>query len=310
MTSDTQSFTFVDPDGVEITAYSWAPEGPPRAALQIAHGAVEHALRYARLARFLNGYGYVVYANDHRGHGATAGNLEQAGHAGEDGWNAIVRNAAQLTGIIEETHPRLPIFLLGHSMGSMVAQQYMEQHGDRLAGVILSGSWGTMGDTAEITAAVEQAIAAEGPTAPSMLLASMFGTFNERFEGDTGFEWLSRDTAEVQKYVGDPWCGSFAFSNQFVLEFFRGMEAIWRPENEARIPKDLPVAIMSGELDPAGGYSATTQVLADRYEALGLKDLTVIFYPEARHEILNETNRGEVHIDILNWLDAHLLEPV
>jgi len=191
-------------------------------------------------------------------------------------------------------------------MGSIVGQQYMEEHGHRVAGVILTGSWGTMGDPSEIVAGVEAAIDAEGRDAPSMLLAQMFGAFNERFEGDTGFEWLSRDQAEVQKYVDDPWSGSFAFSNGFTLDFFRAMMEAWKPENEARILKDLPVLIASGDQDPAGGYSATTQVLVDRYRALGLEDLTVRFYEGARHEILNETNRDEVHGDLYQWMAARL----
>lgn len=306
MATDAQDFTFVDADGYKIFVYRWDPEGPAKAVLQISHGAVEHALRYERLARFLSTHGYAVYANDHRGHGMTAATPDAAGHAGKDGWNGIVRGAHQLTGIIKEAHPGLPVFLLGHSMGSMVAQQYIEDYGDGIAGVILSGSCGTMGDTTQIVGMVEQAIAADGADAPSELLAGMFGTFNERFDGITGFEWLSRDADEVQKYVDDPWCGSFAFSNQFVLDFFKGMETMWRPENEEKIPKGLPVAIMSGDLDPAGGYSETAMVLVDRYRDLGLTDLAVKFYPEARHEILNETNRDEVHQDILEWLESHL----
>jgi alpha-beta hydrolase superfamily lysophospholipase len=301
-----RTFQFTDADGFEIFVYEWAPDGAPRAALQIAHGAVEHALRYRRLAEYLNERGYVVYANDHRAHGRTAGTLEAAGRAGEDGWNGIIKGFAQLTGIIKERHPGIPVFVLGHSMGSIVVQQYIERYGDGIAGAILSGSWGAMGDTSQIIHAIDVAIDAAGRDAPSELLATMFGSFNERFDGDTGFEWLSRDTDEVRKYVDDPWCGSFAFSNGFVRDFFSGMEEAWRPENEATIPKSLPVLIVSGERDPAGGYSATTQVLIDRYQALGLDDLTAKLYPDARHEILNETNRDEVHSDIAAWMDARL----
>lgn len=304
MATHASTFEFTDADGFGVFVYKWAPEGPARAVLQIAHGAVEHALRYRRIAEYLNGHGYAVYANDHRAHGKTAGTMEAAGKAGEDGWNGIVRGFAQLTGIIKDEHPGVPVFVLGHSLGSMVAQQYIEQYGDGIAGVILSGSWGTLGDTTELVAAVDHAIASQGADAPSEVLAMMFGSFNERFDGDTGFEWLSRDQAEVQKYVDDPWCGSFAFSNGFVRDFFAGMEETWKPENEAKIPKDLPVLVISGDQDPAGGYSVTTQVLVDRYRALGLSDLTAKFYPGARHEILNETNRDEVHADILEWLDA------
>ncbi len=196
--------------------------------------------------------------------------------------------------------------MLGHSLGSIVAQQYIEQHGSDIAGVILTGSWGTNGDTTALLAAIDRAISTQGRNAPSMAYVGLFATFNERCEGNTPFDWLSRDRVEVQKFIDDPWCGSFAFSNGLVRDWFVGMEQIWAPEHQARIPVTLPVLILSGDQDPAGGYSAGTQVLIDRYRALGLQDLTFKFYPGARHEILNETNRDEVQADILAWLDARI----
>jgi len=303
MATRTSTFTFTDPDGFEVFVYKWVPEGPASAVVQIAHGGVEHALRYERVARFLNDHGYIVYANDHRGHGKTAGTLERAGKAGDDGWNGIVRDFKQLTDIVKDENPGLPVFVLGHSLGSIVAQQYMEQYGNGVAGVILSGTFGTLGDTSGIMLAIDGAIASDGADAPSDVFAAMFGAFNEPFGGDTGFEWLSRDDDEVRKYVDDPWCGTFPLSNEFVRDFFVAMEQTWLPENEAKIPKSLPVYVISGALDPAGGFSETAKVLVDRYGALGIEDLTVKFYPEARHEILNETNRDEVHADIVAWLD-------
>ena len=245
-----------------------------------------------------------MYANDHRAHGKTAGTMDQAGNAGDDGWNGIVRDFKQLTDIIKAENPGLPVFVMGHSLGSIVGQQYIEEYGDGIAGVILSGTFGTLGDTAPIRMAIDAAIEADGPDAPSAVFGAMFATFNDPFEGDTGFEWLSRDTVEVQKYVDDPWCGTFPLSNQFVSDFFDGMEQAWSPENEAMIPKTLPVYVISGDQDPAGAFTAATKVLIDRYGDLGLVDVTFKFYPEARHEILNETNREEVHVDIFRWLDA------
>jgi len=307
MTANASTFTFTDRDGLEIFVYRWLPGREPRAVLQIAHGAVEHGARYGRFAEYLSERGFAVYAPDHRGHGKTAGTMERAGKAGDDGWNGIVSDFAELTSQIRDEYPSAPLFVLGHSMGSIVAQQYMQEYPQGLAGVILSGSWGTLGDTDQLVAAVETAIATEGRDGPSMLLAEMFGSFNEPFGGPTGFEWLSRDQDEVQKYVDDPWSGSFAFSNGFVLDFFNAMNEIWKPEREERIPVSLPVLVASGDKDPAGGFSATTQVLVDRYRMVGLRDLTVKFYPDARHEILNETNRAEVQDDMYQWMVDRLV---
>jgi len=146
----------------------------------------------------------------------------------------------------------------------------------------------------------------KGYDAPSTVFASMFTGFNQPFQpAKTGFEWLSRDEAEVQKYVDDPWCG-FPFSNQLVLDLFKGAQEVWKAENEAKIPKDLPILIASGDQDPAGGNTVSVNLLVERYRQHGLKNITVKFYPGARHEILNEINRDEVHQDILNWMEAIL----
>jgi alpha-beta hydrolase superfamily lysophospholipase len=303
------TFTFTDSDGYEIFVYKWspAPEVSPKAAVQIAHGAAEHALRYEHFAKFLNTAGYIVYANDHRGHGKTAGTLERAGLAGQDGWNGIMRDAKQLTGIIKDENPGIPLFFFGHSMGSMIAQRYMQLWGDEATGAVLSGTFGSLSEDIEGTVALaEQMVQEQGPDAPSALFAGMFAAFNEPFSpGKTGFEWLSRDQVEVQKYVDDPWCG-FPFSNSLVADLFKGGEEMWKPENEARIPKTLPIFAVSGDKDPAGAFTASVTLLLDRYAEYGLANVTHKFYPDARHEILNEINRDEVQQDILDWLESQM----
>jgi len=299
------------PDGSEIFVYKWAPEAgvKPKGAVQIAHGAAEHALRYERFGRFLALAGYVVYANDHRGHGKTCGGLEKRGIAGPDGWNGIMDDVHQLTEIIRKENPGLPFFFFGHSMGSLIAQGYIQKWGSGLKGAILSGTFGSLGgDPAAIALLAEQAAQAMGYEAPSPVFTGMFASFNQQFQpGKTGMEWLSRDEAEVQKYVDDPYCG-FAFSNQLVIDMFSGAGGIWIPENESRIPKQLPLLVVSGELDPAGANTLSVKQLVERYKANGMTDITMKFYPQARHEILNETNRDEVQQEILNWIEAVLVK--
>ncbi len=307
MTQNT-TFTLTDPDGFEIFVYRWAPSPgvQPKAVVQLAHGAAEHALRYERFARYLNQAGYVVYANDHRGHGKTAGTLDKAGIAGEDGWNGMVRDLRMITDCIQHDYPDLPLFFFGHSMGSFLGQRYIQLWGEGLAGVVLSGTTGALGDTSAMIAGMEQYIQAQGRSAPSELFIQMFAGFSAPFPPvRTGFEWLSRDEAEVQKYVDDPWCG-FPFSNGLVLDMFKGAADIWCDESESRIPKDLPVLMISGALDPVGANTAAVNLLAQRYQAQGIRNLTVKFYENARHELLNETNRDEVQKFILDWLDERI----
>ncbi len=307
-TSDA-TFTFTAPDGVEIFVRRWwAPDkGAPKGIIQILHGASEHSLRYESFAKFLNAAGYVVYADDHRGHGETAKLAGlKLGVAGEDAWNKIVNDSKQLTEIIKKEHPNLPVFLIGHSMGSLLIQDYTERWGSEVNGVVLTGTTGTFPNLDAVISQAEKETQSAGNQEPSNVYVQMFGSLNKSFvPAKTGFEWLSRDEAEVQKYVNDPSCG-FIFSNALTVNFLKGLREMWRSEKEMLIPKNLPVLIMSGGSDAVGGNTLAVLPLIDRYKSQGIKDLTYKFYPEARHEILHEINREEIQQDILKWLNGHL----
>lgn len=301
----TSTFRFTDPDGFQIFTYKWAPDsGQPKAAVQLVHGMAEHALRYERFAKFLNQAGYVVYADDHRGHGKTAGDLSKAGIGGMESFEGMVTDEKQLTGLIKQENPGLPLFLFGHSMGSFIGQTYIERWAGELKGVVLSGTTGLAILMRKALPVMEQAAAGDlrdqFPQGPGI-----FAAMNAAFAPvKTPFDWLSRDEVEVQKYFDDPWCG-FAFSNGMMLDMARGVVDMLQPENQAHIPKDLPVLMIAGELDPVGANDGVRS-LAQRYTSLGIHDMQVILYPQARHEVLNETNRDQVQQDVLAWLEAHL----
>jgi alpha-beta hydrolase superfamily lysophospholipase len=247
----------------------------------------------------------VVYADDHRGHGKTAGDLSKAGIAGEDGWNGMINDEKQLSELIKKENAGLPLFLFGHSMGSFLAQGYIERWGSELKGAVLSGSTGLAIFPPEVIPFLEQAAAGEARDKFPEAAGALLSPFNEPFKpARTPFDWLSRDEAEVQKYVDDPWCG-FDFSHGLTLDMARGMVDMLDQQNQALIPKDLPVLIVSGELDPVGMNNGV-RALEQRYKELGMKEVKVILYPECRHEILNETNRNEVHRDVTRWLDEHV----
>ncbi len=298
------TFTFEAALGQQILCRRWYGDATPRAVVQIAHGASEHSDRYSRLAEVLVDAGYEVYANDHRGHGRTGAEFGRFGVARPGGWAGLVSDQHSLTGVIRGERPGTPIVLFGHSMGSMIAQGYIQQWADDLAGVVLSGTTGaSVVDDATLEMIVDFG-AGEAADEPSELFAAMFAGFNAPFDGPgaTGFEWLSRDEVEVGKYVEDPDCGD-PLSNGFVADMLSGSAEMWQPENEARISSDLAVYLFSGEHDPVGGEKAESVVaLAARYEEMGIGPVTLRIYPDGRHEMLNETNRAEVHQDLLNWL--------
>lgn len=296
-------FTLPMADGTPLFVRRWlAVSGTPKGVVQIIHGAAEHSARYDRFARHLNLDGWLVYADDHRGHANTRVRTKALGDAGPDAWNKFVSDEKALTDHIKQQHPGLKVFLLGHSMGSFIAQDYLQRHGNAVAGAVLSGSNGVLANADQTVAAVRD-LAKKDPLGPSPVFASVFESFNKPFTGKAGFEWLSRDAAEVKKYTDDPTCG-FAFSNELVADFFTGLRDLWNPANEARIPKGMPIYVVSGDQDPVGGNTAGLKILLANYQRYGLTDVQHKFYPGARHEILNETNRDEVERDIVAWLNA------
>ncbi len=311
------TFTFKDKDDIDIFVYKWEPDTPPKAVVQIVHGLAEHAKRYAGVAEALCNDGYECYANDARGHGRTAGDLTEktlagnAGVLGPNGWRGVVNDLHELTTIIKKENPELPIFLIGHSWGAMLTQDYIQDSGNELKGVILSGTNGKV--RALVVKAGKLIIKSEikklGTTEPSQKMHDMnFKSNNHDWdneEGATGFEWLSRDKEEVQKYIDDPWCGFVAPANVW-LEFLHGFEKIYDSKQEQNIPKDLPILFISGSLCVIGNKTKWVMDMINRLKKYGIKDITYKFYQDARHEIFNEINRDEVFKDVISWLNSHL----
>jgi alpha-beta hydrolase superfamily lysophospholipase len=286
-------FTYPAQDGVDIVGYRWDPAGMPRGAVQLTHGMGEHVRRYGALARALTDRGLVVYGQDHRGHGATTRSEEELGQLGPDGWTQLVDDVDLLVSLIRDEQPGLPLVLLGHSMGSFAVQQYLLKHSDRVDAVVLTG-----------TTALDQLEPALDLDKPIDLAA-----FNAAFEpARTEFDWLSRDQAIVDAYIADPRCG-FGIDVDAGKDMFIGARRMADPGQVTAIRPDLPLYIAAGELDPVNANLALLHVLADRYRAAGLTDVTVRTYPGARHEILNETNRDEVVARILDWIDQVLSKP-
>jgi alpha-beta hydrolase superfamily lysophospholipase len=280
--------------------------------LLVLHGMAEHSARYSRLAEALTPSGWAVYAPDHRGHGATAAPGELGWLAEKDGF---VRVREDLHEIALEAAAELgqpPVFLFGHSMGSILAEICLASYGKELSGCILSG---VIAPPDPVQAAAGSLIAAigsafKGQRSPSRLLHSMSFTANNKdfAPARTEVDWLSRDAAEVDKYIADPLCGfvcSFGFYRD-LLAALRSLYGVASPF--AGLPKALPVYALAGAEDPLGGARGFVPLLADKLKAAGLDSVETRLYPGARHEILNETNRDEVAKDVKDWLDARLAE--
>ncbi|VVN98549.1 alpha/beta hydrolase [Pseudomonas fluorescens] len=297
------TFWLTASDHSRLFVNQWLPAAPLKAVILLAHGMAEHSARYARLAEKCCEQGYGVYAPDLRGHGKTAENGTLGHFADDDGWCKVVGDLASLNQHIGHHHPGVPIVLLGHSMGSYLAQAYLLHHSASLHGAILSGS--NFQPVALYRAARQIARLErlrQGPKGRSALIEWLsFGSFNKTFKPvRTPFDWLSRDPAEVDKYANDPLCG-FRCTNQFWIDLLGGLQQISKASNLAQIDPGLPLLVMGGECDPVS-EGKRLKDLAHALRAAGCQNLQLNIYPQARHELFNESNRNEVTADVLNWI--------
>lgn len=302
-----QTGWLVAEDRQKLFFYHWSPEdSAPRAWVLISHGMAEHAGRYAWLADQLNQAGYAVIALDQRGHGQSM--TDQAGHfADSGGWQKVTSDIGALRRHALELAAGLPIFLLGHSMGSYIVQGHLLANASGLAGVILSGSNAhppALSKTGRMAAGIEGRL--RGWKKPALTLGKLsFGQFNTAFKPNrTEFDWLSRDPEQVDRYIADPLCG-FACTARLWHDLFGGLLQIADRDRLSRIPADLPIHIIGGNADPVSAGNGLGK-LQERLNGAGLTAVSLQLYDGARHEIFNEINREQVTQDLLAWLAQHL----
>ncbi|MBB5019007.1 alpha-beta hydrolase superfamily lysophospholipase [Chitinivorax tropicus] len=299
------------PDGHSIFMISWLPDDAPLVGiLQISHGMAEHCLRYKALASHLSRHGIGVCTHDHRGHGRSVQGDEAFGHyADRDGWAKVVADLHQVNQHIHQAHPGVPIMMLGHSMGSFIQRAYLLQHGNTLQGAIISSTGIHYGIVAKLAGAVAKWDARRiGLRTPSKLMAKLsFGAFNLQFmPSRTAFDWLSRDPAQVDAYLADPFCG-FDCSGGLWGDLFEAITLMEHAEATGLgIPTQLPVLFIAGGRDPVSMGGRGCKALRKRYVKAGMQDVDCRIYPGGRHEILNEINRETVYADITTWMLAHL----
>lgn len=290
-------------NGSTVYVHRWIPTGKPRAALQILHGMAEHGGRYARLAQTLTAAGFAVYAQDLPGHGLTASENDRGHLADRDGWAYTLDCIHAVNRYIARELRDPPLFALGHSMGGYLLQHYVADASRDLHGAIFSGCSGDLGPLRSVALTLLRLEGLLGGRHRSRLGEQLsFRDFNRRFQpARTPFDWLSRDAAEVDRYVADPLCG-FRCSCATWKELLQACGQLSDPARLSRIRKDLPVLLVAGSADAAIQGEKGLHALERSYRRAGLRNISVRSYPGARHELLNETCRDEVTRDLLEWL--------
>jgi alpha-beta hydrolase superfamily lysophospholipase len=290
--STPERFQFTSGDGLSIACAKWGDHHEPRGVIQIAHGLGEHIGRYAELADFLVEDEFVVYGNDHRGHGLTAKLSGSFGDFGPGGFDQLVDDMVALRVIAKNEHPDKPYILLGHSLGSFAAQQFVLDHSHSIDGLALSGS-GALDGLARLAQSL----------APGEDLMKLM---NAAFEpARTPMDWISRDNAQVDAFVNDPLCFP-TLKPESMQSFVGAFLRLADPREIRKIRDDLPIYIFSGSNDPVGQRLEGVRVLIDRYRSAGLTSIAHDFYTGGRHEMLHETNRRDVITNLLVWISGVL----
>ena len=297
------------PTGADLNLFVRQADGRPRAVVQINHGLAEHAARYARFADFLGERGFHVYAHDHRGHGETRAPDAPLGRfADKDGPAKVIADVDAIHDLIASEQPNLPVILFGHSMGASVALNFLLRHSARVhAAAIWNGNFsaGLLGQVALGILAWERFRL--GSDVPSRILPRLtFQAWGKAVPNHrTLFDWLSRDEAEVAKYIADPLCGwdaSVSMWRDVVGMALNG----GKDAGFGGMRRNLPVSIVGGEKDPASDYGKAVDHLAKRMRAMGFSNLVSKVYADTRHESLNEVNRDVIMADFAAWADGVL----
>lgn len=305
-----KEFYIPSADGVHrLHVILWEPDTEVKGVVQISHGMIEMVERYEDFALFLNRHGYAVIGNDHLGHGLTAGNNSDLGYICPSNMSAtVVADLHRVTKCAKKKFKNVPYFLFGHSMGSFMARRYLMRYGMDVDGAILAG-----------TGAQSSLILAIGNLQSGFvrmilgdryrsrfLKASAFGSYQRRISHPrTQSDWLTRDVDVVDFCLSNKYC-NYLFTVNGYRTILEVLSYIQKKENIDRIPKEMPILLMSGGQDPVGNYGKGVKKVYDSYKKAGIQDVSMKLYPDDRHEILNELNKDIVYQNVLKWLTQHI----
>ena len=293
-------------DGYEIYTVVYKPQTPPIGHVHLLHGMAEHIGRYEEFALHLVTQGYIVSGNDHRGHGNSGQKQNQVGFfADKDGFERVTEDVREVLQDVRKDITCDKPILFAHSMGSFIGRRYIQKYGQSVSKIVLSGTGGPVGVSGSIGKWMAKGFGQfKGKQTENQLLNKLtFGKYNDAFkDSKSEFDWLSSDPKEVKKYIDDPFCG-FVASNQFFVDLISGLQMIHHTKEIAHIPKDLPILLISGSMDPVSQNGKQIWVIAEQYKKAGLSDVTVLLIEGKRHELLMEIGKEETYEVITKWME-------
>ena len=305
MHDERRTFSFLSADRIHtIQAVTWYPtEMPCKGIIQVSHGMTEHFARYEDFAHAMTAQGFAVSGHDHLGHKTSVNSDYELGFfAHEDGWKMLVADLLTHTKKLKEAYPQLPIFLLGHSMGSFVARCYIAGYSKFLDGAILEGTGGPNPAAKSGRLLANVICRTRGDKSHSALLQKLvFGNYLRGITPRTPYDWISRSHDFIDSYAADPYC-TFQFTVGAFQDLFSLVINANCPAAIRKVPKEFPLLFLSGEEDPVGSYGEGPRKVAELFRQTGHIDVTLKLYPGARHDLLHETNRAEVIEALSRWL--------
>ncbi len=290
-------------DGIELVCTVYEPDVTPKGIFQLVHGMGEYSVRYQKMMKYFAERGYVVAIHDHRGHGETAVTIEDRGWFDDKKANAIVQDVVAFTQELKRLYPGLPVYLYGHSMGSMVVRCYIQNHDKDIEKLIVCGS-PSSNPLAGIAALIARTMGfIKGDRYRSKALAYIStGRGNERFKSEGVGGWLNHDRENVEAYCNDPYCGFIftcnGFENLFRLMKNTYTKRLYKVENP-----NLPIHFVSGSDDPIIVNENKWLQTHNFLREVGYKNVSGKLYHGLRHEIQNEPEQEMVFQDLLEFIE-------
>ncbi len=308
-----EEFTIDSRDGkTALHAVKWLPETEPVCILQIIHGMNDYIQRYEEMAQYFAGKGILVVGDDHLGHGSSVSKGGQYGYICEtDGATVMVRDEHRLKKTIQQQYPGVPYLIFGHSMGSFILRNYLIRYGSGIDGAIICGT----GNPAKWQLVAGKFVTTllgklRGDHYVSGFVANMTSkAYMKVIENPrTCHDWICSDPKVVDAYAKDPQGGGFTFSVNAYHVLYELADRMQNKKELAKMPKKLPVLIVSGTEDPVGERGKAPQKLYDDFLNLDMTKVTFKLYNGCRHELYNEPVKETFFLDLENWISLVLVQ--